>query len=213
MVIIVISTPLKVMGEVDKQSESDLLQQVAKSNEDAFRKLFDSYQKKIYSTALKLTADSSLSEEIVQDTFLKVWIKREQLPEILNFESWVYVIARNLIFTAIKDLQKEKKNLLDLAREKILEEYRHTDFLAQEKDFDAILFRAIERLPIKQKNTYVLIKQQLKKRDEVAAELGVTSETVKSNLDMAMKNIRAYCLTHLDEIPRIFLIYLFASRL
>lgn len=196
---------------MDEVRAKALLQKVAAGDEYAFAQLFDLYRPNIYATALRLTGEVFIAEEIAQDAFLKVWLNRLALPDIVNFDGWLYTIAKNLTFNAIKGLQQEKKKRLEMVRESLTAHYPQTDHLVQEKQFNAILEQAIARLPPKQKQTYLLIKKQEMKREEVAAELQVSAETVKWNLEQAMKSIRAFCLVHLDEVPRIFMLYYFTK--
>jgi RNA polymerase sigma-70 factor (family 1) len=196
-----------------KAIDVNLLKEVSAGNEIAFSNLFDYYRAVIYSTALKLTNDSSTAEEILQDVFLKVWLNREKLPEIQNFGGWIYKIAKNTTYNSIRNVQKEKNQLLDLMQDALVAQYKETDHLTQEREFNAILQKAIERLPERQKQTYVLIKQLSKKREEVAIELQVSPETVKSNLEQAMKSIRAFCMLHLQDVPLVFILYYFTKKI
>lgn len=186
-----------------------LLQQVADGDQLAFKKLFDIYRPNIYTTTLHVIGDEWIAEEILQDTFLKVWLKRETLPAIDNFSGWIYTIARNFTYSAIKTIQSERKALLHLAEESLLKGNLQTGRFEQEDKFQTILAQAVERLPEKQKATYILIKQQEMKRDEVAKELNVSPETVKWNMEQAMKSVRKFCVSHLDEVPPILSLYFF----
>jgi RNA polymerase sigma-70 factor (family 1) len=201
------------MEKDTKVTDTDLLKNVSAGDEIAFSRLFDRYRPNIYTTALRLTNDTSIAEEILQDVFLKVWLNREKLPEIQNFGGWIYKIGKNITYNSIRNSQKERNQLLQLMQESLEAQYKETDHLAQEREFNAILQKAIDRLPARQKQTYILIKQMSKKREEVAAELQVSPETVKSNLEQAMKSIRAFCLAHLEDVPRIFMLYYFTKKI
>ena len=60
-------------------NEKELLTLIAGGDEWAFAKLFEYYRNRIYSIAIKLTNSTSIAEEIVQDAFLKIWLKRADL--------------------------------------------------------------------------------------------------------------------------------------
>ncbi|MCX2452085.1 sigma-70 family RNA polymerase sigma factor [Pedobacter sp. PLR] len=193
----------------NSNDDLSLLTSVASGDEQSFRLLFDKHRANIYTTALRITANEWTAEEILQDTFLKVWINREILPDLENFMGWLYTIARNLTYNSIKQAQNEKKKLLLAAKESIY--YPPTDYLTQDKEFEHILRQAIERLPPKQKLTYQLIKEQEMKRDEAALALNVSPETVKWNLDQAMRSVRAFCMAQLKDAPLIIGLY-FSSK-
>ncbi|SMC92024.1 RNA polymerase sigma factor [Pedobacter nyackensis] len=188
-----------------------LLKKVATGDEHSFSLLFDKYRPNIYTTALRIIGDEWTAEEILQDTFLKVWLNREILPDLENFGGWLYTIARNLTYNSIKQVQSEKKKLVKAAKESISVYYRQTDYLTEDKEFEHILKLAIERLPPKQKQTYQLIKEQEMKREEAALALNVSAETVKWNLDQAMRSIRAFCMAHLKDAPLIIGLYFSAK--
>lgn len=189
--------------------DKSLLIKVANGDEQAFKRLFDLYRPNIYTTALRITGDEWIAEEILQDAFLKVWLNREKITQIDNFGGWLYTIAKNLTYNAIKRAQSEKNNFLQFSQEPAVTSCQGTDHLTQENEYQNILNLAINRLPPRQLLTYKLIKQQEMKREEAAAELNVSAETVKWNLDRAMKSIRAFCVNYLKETSFILFLYFF----
>ena len=199
------------MPSKNKKASPELLQEIAKGNEYAFTKVFEDYKANIYTTALRLTEDEWAAEEILQDTFVKVWINRAELPGLENFDGWLFTIARNLTYNALKRTEKEKQNLLDLTKDSITLFYPEDEYETRERGFQEILDQAIERLPPKQQAAYKLIKQQNLKRAQAAQELNVSPETVKWNLDQAMKSIRAYCVAHAKDVPLIFILHFFSK--
>jgi RNA polymerase sigma-70 factor (family 1) len=185
----------------------DLLLKIQNGEEDGFVQLFDLYRPKIYTTALRITKDEWVAEEILQDTFVKIWIGRETLGKIENFEAWLYTIARNITYNALKRMQRDKGNLDRLTQDSVTLFYPEADYHLQSKEFQQILENAIERLPPKQKITYQLIKEQNLKRDQAATQLNVSPETVKWNLDQAMRSIRAYCVSQMKDLPLLFFLH------
>lgn len=180
-------------------------------NEAAFKQLFDLYRSRVYTTARRMTKDEWLAEEILQDTFIKIWMSRDKLENIGNFEAWLYTVARNVTYNLLKRVAREKGNFDRLVQDSITLFYPEADYQIQEKEFQKILNQAIERLPAKQKATYQLIKEQHLKRDEAALQLNVSSETVKWNLDQAMRSIRAYCMVQLKGLPLVFILHFFSK--
>ncbi|MCD0489155.1 sigma-70 family RNA polymerase sigma factor [Pedobacter sp. MC2016-14] len=199
------------MSSKQKKASPELLQEIANGNEYAFTKVFEDYKANIYTTALRLTDDEWVAEEILQDTFVKVWINRTELPAIESFDGWLFTIARNLTFNALKRTEKEKQNLLSLTKDSIELFYPEDEYQNREKGFQEILDKAIERLPPKQQATYKLIKQQHLKRAQAAEQLNVSPETIKWNLDQAMRSIRAYCVAHAKDLPLIYLLHFFSK--
>ncbi|MBE9601350.1 RNA polymerase sigma factor [Pedobacter sp. MC2016-24] len=199
------------MESTGKNDISSLLARIAMGDEAAFSHFFDLYRPNIYTTVLRITKDEWLSEEILQDTFVKTWISREALTGIENIENWLYKIARNVTYTAMKRSFREKQNFNQMTKASISLFYPETDYLERDEQFHSLLETAISRLPRKQQETFRLIKQSGLKREQVAAKLEVSAETVKWNLDQAMRSVRAYCTAHVKDLPLIFVLHFFSK--
>ncbi|MGN6295335.1 MAG: RNA polymerase sigma factor [Ginsengibacter sp.] len=180
-----------------KYNENEVLLLVSQGDEVAFRELFEHYQNKLYSVALRITRSSTLSEEIVEDVFLKIWLKRNDLLEIQNFSAYLFVITRNRVYKTLKQIAKSYETVVLTEDNKIAANENIEDYLIN-KEYSTVLHEAVTRLPQKQKEVYSLIKEHGLKRDEAAYVLNLKPETIKSHLAEAMKNIRSYCTLYLD---------------
>jgi RNA polymerase sigma-70 factor (family 1) len=189
--------------------EKELLLQIAAGDERAFTKLFEACRANIYTTALRMTRDTGVAEEILQDVFLKVWLKREELPELQNFSGWLYTVAQNLTFNACKKMTRENERLAPIKEETDLPVNLNAEHLYLEKEIAGILQKAVDRLPDKQRETYILIKEQGMKREDAAFRLHVSPETVKSNLEQAVRSVRAFCMAHFQDAYVLLLFLLF----
>ena len=178
-------------------NENDLLSLVAQGDKTAFAHLFNNYRNKIYSIAFELTESTGVAEEIVQDVFLKIWLKRDFLKEVTHFQAYLFTITRNYVFTALKRIARKETIELNAMQGAPLF-YYDTENQVLHKEYTRILQMAIDRLPLQQKQVYNLIKNEGYKREEAAAALQLSPETVKTHLAQAMRTIRAYCLAHLD---------------
>lgn len=177
-------------------NEKELLLQIANGDEKAFTRLFHHYRNKIFTVALKLTESDVLAEEIVQDVFLKIWIKRNTLQEINNFDSFLFIIARNHTFTALKKLARKGMKIED-ADLAFLTELETPEDPLLEKEYRKILAQSIDRLPPQQKQVYQLRNERGLTRDEIAAILNISPSTAKAHLRSALRSIRAYCVARL----------------
>lgn len=189
----------------------NLFSGISLQDERIFRDFYDYYRSRIYTVALRLSNDVATAEDVVQDTFLKIWIIRDEIKHIDNIEKYVFVIAKNSVLNLIKKNEHYKRYAQEVAKDAILRVFSDTDFNVQEKEFEDILQQAIKRLPEKQRQAYILSKEKYLTRNEAAKELNVSPETIKSNLEKAIKSIRAFCLRHLKELPIIFILYFFSK--
>lgn len=178
-------------------TERELLRLVAEGDKNAFTQLYNNYRNKIYSIAFELTESTTVAEEIVQDTFLKIWVKRGSLPEVEHFRAYLFTITRNYVFTALKRIARKETIEVSAIQDAPL--YDHdTEDRVLNNEYTRILQAAIDRLPEQQKQVYNLIKKEGLKREEAAAALHLSPETVKTHLAQAMRSIRTYCLARLD---------------
>jgi RNA polymerase sigma-70 factor (family 1) len=179
---------------VDKQ---ELLARIIRGDEQAFEQLFHQYRNKIYSAAYKLTQSDVLAEEILQDSFLKIWIKRKDLSNVSNIESYLVTTARNHAYDVLRQIAR-KGTTTDQTQLLQSSDSIGSDSHMIHKEYDQVLQKAIRRLPEQQKNVYLLTNEKGLKRKEVAELLQISPETVKIHLSHAVRFIRAYCKARMD---------------
>lgn len=184
-----------------------LLKAVSEGDEKAFSEIFHLLRNRVYAIALKVTGSTAMAEEVLLDVFLKVWLKRDQLPEIEHFTAWLFTITRNHIFNLLKQTARGMSPAPLTEQEAF--PLVHTDnpgTILQDKEYREVLQQAINRLPPQQKKVYHLIKEHGLKREEAAMELNISPETVKRHLSDAMQFIRVYCVSHLGSYATLVII-------
>ncbi|SKB38654.1 RNA polymerase sigma-70 factor, ECF subfamily [Sphingobacterium nematocida] len=184
-----------------------ILGEVARGSERAFKELFYLCKDNIYHTALKLSKDEFIADEVLQETFVIVWNKRDSLLEINDFEAWLYRIAKNVFLARLrsKSLPTEP---IDLYLHELINPAPAID-PAEYKELEKHFEIAIGKLPEKQRLTYQFIKAEGMSRNEVAKLLQVSPETVKSNYEEATNRVRGYMIKYLkDSGLSIILLYL-----
>lgn len=198
------------MNTIPSHDEKKLVKLVAKGNELAFAQIFNHYRPIIYTNVLRLSASTIIAEEIVQDVFLKAWLKRQELPDIDNLGGWLYTIASRLTYNALKQQQRDLKRMsqedLDENHLNISTDfhYQSTEMMLLDNKKTDLLQKAIDSLPQKQKEVFKLVRQQGLKRADAAVVLNISPETVKSNLSEAMIKIRAFVKSN----PVLWFLYL-----
>ena len=144
-----------------------------------------------------LTRSEILSEEIVQDVFMKVWDKRDQLQEINYVNAWLRTVARNTCSNYLRTLAMEKLAMNRYALQNNAETpSAENDVIA--KEYEQIIEAAIRQLPPQQKKVYLLSRQAGKKQAEIANELNISIYTVKEYMKLAQRSIRQYLESNLD---------------
>jgi len=169
----------------DEKTDLDLL---AQGNEYAFTRLFDHYRGRIFGVALKFLKSRVLAEEIVQEVFLKVWMKREDLAKTDNFEGYLFTMARNQVFDGIKLIAKEATTKIELARG--VQQVSGTDHPLIEKQYQELLLKAVDLLPPQQKQVFNLAKIEGLSHQAIAEQLHISRLTVKTHMAKALQSIR-----------------------
>lgn len=187
------------MSERKEEIGRGLLQAVALGDERAFSEIFHRFRNRVYAIAYKLTDSEAVAEEVLLDVFLKVWLKREQLPQVEHFSAWLFTITRNHLFNLLKQtaIRMQPSPLAGHDESALLPCSDNPAAILQEKEYRKVLQQAVDRLPPQQKIVYRLIKEHGLKREEAAVELNLSPETVKRHLSDAMQFIRVYCVSHL----------------
>lgn len=194
------------MEEYTKYEETDLLHRVAKGEHEAFGKLLKKYHLLAFNTAKKLTGDDWMAEDVVQEVFLKVWLRRTGLPEIASFKAWMITVTTNVIYDHLRKQNVESKHLSSFIYEILPFDELPLSLSEKNTIHEELIAGAMERLSPKQKETFRLIKKEGYSREETAALMQISPETVKTHLEQAMRTVRAYCLSRLD--PKVLTIIL-----
>lgn len=187
-------------------NEHELLGLIARGDEQAFRILFDHYRDKLYSYALRLTRNEELSEDIVLDAFLKIWINRTQLTNVDHFDSYLYSVIRNQALNTLKRMAHEAGIIKELSRTRT-ELHHSTEETIIYNEGENLLQKAINRLPPQQKQVYILSRNAGLKYDEIASELKLSRNTVKAHLKKAMSTLRSVFVNYILLIISVFLFW------
>ncbi|SKA45694.1 RNA polymerase sigma-70 factor, ECF subfamily [Chitinophaga eiseniae] len=175
-------------------NEREIVARIAKGDESAFAVFFRHHYQKIYEVGLMLTQTESVAEELVQDVFLKVWKQQAQLPDIMDIPSWLFIIARNDAYKALRRSTRLKVILDTL--ELPLPVSNETDEQIIYRNYHELVNKAVSQLPLRQQTAWRLSREEGLKREEIAARMQIRPDTVKEHLSLAVKNIRSFLEAH-----------------
>lgn len=151
---------------------------------------------KIFRLALRITLDRAEAEDIVQDTLIRVWNKREEWQQFESVEAYCLIVAKNL---AIDRSQKKEAQNVELTPEmgEEVEASGPYDRLVKDERMK-IIHRLINELPEKQRLIMELRDIEGESYKEIAKVLHLTEEQVKVNLFRARQKVKQRYL-EIDE--------------
>lgn len=199
-----------IMPHPSSKVDTDLLCKLRGGDTTAFGKIYTIFAPVLYQRLLRLLKDTDIVEEILQDTFLKLWEKRVQIDPEQAFTTYLYRIADHLAIDVFRRISRDKALQQELWAS-TLSFYLHTEetFLAKEQR--QLISMAIEQLPPKRKQILILCKLEDKSYQEVAQLMGISVSTVSNQLVKAIKEIKNYVLLSTGGEQVIILSLLFSS--
>lgn len=171
--------------------EKLLFGQIADGDEAAFRKLFQAYMPMVFPMIAQVTKSGPAAEDIIQETFLRLWVHRDKLKEIQQPRAWILRIAYFQAFTYLRDQNIHSKAIDKLAAVDEVNQ-ADTDLQMMFRHTEALVRKAVDELPKQQKQAYRLSRENGYKTAEIARAMNLSEQSVKNTLVRALKFIRDY---------------------
>ena len=198
---------------MDNINDKDLFAKVAADDEQAFALFVERYKNRLYNFIFRIISEKETAEDILQDTFLRVYNQRKNYSPDFALSTWVYTIALNLVRS---ELRKRK-----------LRKYLSLDFLKEESDIELpdpknpepgklkpLLDKAIAALPEEYRTAFVLCDIDRLPYNEIAEIMRVPVGTVKSRINRARSMLREKLLPYKElnyelskGLPQIICLY------
>ncbi len=168
-----------------KDGEHILFAEIRKGNEEAFNKAFDLYYSRLCFFADKILHDFDLSRSLVQQVFVDLWIKRDRLL-VTSLQAYLYNSIRNAALDVLKHKKVESRYLSSLEQN---ESVVATD-LMEEAELTDRINSAIQNLPEKCREIFLLCRFEGLKYAEIADRLNISVKTVEMQVGIALKRLR-----------------------
>ncbi len=164
--------------------DEDLMLDVRNGAGETLGVLFDRYHTPLYNFYSKLTGDRTLSEDLVQEVFLRILKYRQSYQPGTPFRAWIYQIARN---ARVDHYRKTPKHIT--FEPEMAPAVMPRDS-AQESEEVELLHRALLQMPEEKKEILILSRFQELRYDEIARLLGCELGTVKTRIHRAIQELR-----------------------
>lgn len=183
---------LNTSAQAGAEDDFALVSRSRKGDDKAFETLVRAYQKLVYNVIYQMTRDHDATRDLTQEAFLRAYRALPGFQADRSFKPWLLTIARNATLNHLRrvreqdsldELMESNSAMEPVARQSVEEE-------VEVRLSTSALNRALDDLPIKQKEVFVLRYQHDLPYDEIAAVTGTTLSSVKSLLFRARDNLR-----------------------
>lgn len=178
------------MSDSTKINEKRLIADIKAGKKAAYKSVYLKYYERLCIYVLNYTQDRNLAEDIVQDTFLSLWTKRSTLRVDGSLNGYLYRLTYNK-FVDVCRKNKQHNNELETLRNEalddLMEDYEevYTKKMAQVE-------KAIDTLPPRCKEVFLLNKMDGMRYREIADHLGISLKTVENQIGKALVSIRKH---------------------
>jgi len=174
------------------KSDKELVGQICSGNEQAFQQLFDRHWKPLYAFVYRLINDEDQAKDILQNSFMEIWKRRDSLYVDESLMPLLTKIAKNEVITLFRRdkvrLAGDEVLIGNLQRIEAADDRLIASELQQEIDKELI------KMPINMRQCFRLSKYENRSVKEIAIELRLSEQTVKNNISEALKRLRASLL-------------------
>jgi RNA polymerase sigma-70 factor (ECF subfamily) len=180
--------PLQV--PVDARQPDDLVARMQRGDLDAFEEFFNTFKRPVYATALAITRDPFLSEEILQDCFVKAYRVRERLDPARSPLPWLQRVTINLCYSRVSRRKSLAEPITSLITNLVVDLAARPDEVVESREVLDVLQRGIDALPAKQQTAIILYYLHSYSLAEAAEIADCNVGTMKSRLHYALKALR-----------------------
>jgi zinc protease len=182
----------------DTTSEAQLLQASVDGSKDAFGTVVRRYQTLVCAVTYSATGDVGTSEELAQETFIRAWRNLSQLEDPGKFRAWLCTIARNLARTSLRGSRRGVAHPLETAAG-LSAAGPGPDEVVLVKERQEIVWAAVERVPLQYREPLVLFYRRQRSVSEVAVDLGLSEDAVRTRLHRGRQLIKAEVSSLVEE--------------
>jgi len=177
---------------MDPASDADLIQQFRDPDlrDRAFRMILEKYQEKLYWHIRRMILVHEDTDDVLQNTFIKIWKGLPGFRETSGLFTWMYRIATNESITFLKARQRERAMIADDPDNSIKDRLKSDPYF----DGDELFLKlqvAIDALPPKQKKVFQMKYFEEMTYEEIANHLGTSVGALKASYFHAVKKIQA----------------------
>lgn len=196
------------------QTEQELWKAFLSEEKDAFTCLFEEYADAMYAYGKKITYDSELVKDCIQDVFIKLYNNRQNLKETLSVKGYLFVALKRTLFNQLPPhsmISLEEGNEVRFEIELLSESSFEEDPAEYDDDTKAQLSKALKELSSRQREAIYLYYIQEIPLNELPALLGMNYQSTRNLIHRAMTKLRQ-CLGTTSSLSMSLLLLQYLSK-
>ncbi len=181
-----------------RENDADILMLIAKPDtmERGFRLLLQTYQSRLYSVLYQILQNHNNTDEVLQNTFIKVYRYITNFRQDAQLYTWLYRIAMNESFSFLQKEQKHQQNI-SIDNENFSTQIIDNQSFEYADKAEKLLKKAIETLPDKQRQVFVMRYYNETPYEEMSTILDTSVGALKASYHPAVKKVEIYIKQHL----------------
>ena len=193
------------------KNEQQLLERLKNDDEAAFKVIFNNFYPRLYYFVLEFVPLKDVAENIVQDTLVTLWSKRNQLKDDSNLTSYLFTVAKNNALKRLRDKKYSQKlffNAIDVGELDLNVETLSTvdTSVCAFMDIEQIIQETLASLPPQCRKVFELSRFQEMKNREIAEELNISIKTVEKHISKGIKTFRVALKDYLPLVAYLFVL-------
>jgi len=181
-------------------SDERLIQWVADGDASCLGTLFERHHRGVYQYCLQLTRSPAVSEDLVQDVFLKILQKAGSYRGEGSCKAWIFNIARNVTFDYLRRAERRVANDEDDENAALLVDHRSTEQVAAGEQNLRLVARALAEIPAAAREVIWLGRFVFEDYDDLARALGCTASAARVRMHRAMQQLNS-TFTRMNGVP------------
>jgi RNA polymerase sigma-70 factor (family 1) len=201
------------MMQNQHDSEQEILKRLKLGHEDAFSALYSLYSNKLLYYVQRTTKSPYLAEDVVHDTFMKIWQHRDRIDPSKPFKPYIFTIAKRSLLDLLKRARHEKAILSEI-RSYTINVDHSTELLLDYNESNLLINEAIAELSEQVRKTFTLCRVQGLSYKQAAETLNITESTINKHMSKALQIVRAHIIKHTGKLFSVFFIchWMFFNR-
>lgn len=188
----------------NNKSNTELVKLLKTGDMAAFDAIYNKYCHKLHEFVLMFLKQEEDAEEIVQEVFIKIWESRSKIDVYASFESFLFTIAYNATMSLLRKRVSETKSREYIKSLQQISSAEQVIGEIQFKELDNKVQSLLQRLTPRQKEIYLLSREDGLTHKEIAQKLNISESTVNNHLVTTIK----YLKSHIDSSLTVNILFL-----